>query len=118
MKLIIAGGRDFSNYDLLKAEATKFLAELKASDVEIVSGAARGADLLGEQFAKENRYGLKIFPADWDQYGKYAGYRRNQEMAEYSDSALCFWNGISRGTMHMIGLMEARTVKFLKVVRY
>ena len=50
--------------------------------VKIISGCARGADTLGERFAKEFGLEVKKFPADWDGLGKRAGYVRNAEMAK------------------------------------
>lgn len=68
----------------------------------IVSGGARGADKLGEVYAKDNGYNLRIFPADWNTHGYKAGFLRNEEMAEYADALAAFWDGKSRGTKHMI----------------
>lgn len=71
MKVIIAGSREFSDFALLYSECDKILDGL--SDVEIVSGTARGADKLGEHYAKLKGYQVKQFPADWSK-GKSAGY--------------------------------------------
>lgn len=105
-KLIVAGGRDFNDYDLLKSKLDKLLSN--KTHVEIVSGKARGADSLGEKYAKEKGYKIKEFPADWGKYGRAAGYIRNKEMAEYADGCLCFWDGKSKGTKHMIDLVEEK----------
>ena len=49
-------------------------------------------------------------PANWDLYGKSAGFRRNIEMADYAiaDNSrgilLAFWDGKSKGTKHMIDI--------------
>lgn len=104
MKLIIAGGRDFSDYELLTREVSKLISGVP--DVEIVSGGARGADLLGEHYAIDKGIKVKRFPADWERYGKSAGFRRNAEMAQYADSCICFWDGKSKGTSHMINLAK------------
>ena len=40
--------------------------------------------MLGEQYAKEHGIPLVLFPADWDRYGKRAGYIRNDKMARYA----------------------------------
>lgn len=99
MKTIIAGSRNFNDYDLLEAVL------LKHSDItEIISGCARGADSLGEKFALEHSIPIKKFPADWNTYGKSAGYRRNEQMAYYGDRLIAFWDGQSKGTKHMIDL--------------
>lgn len=113
MKVIIAGGREFTDYEMLKRECNNIFKELNISNPIIVSGLARGADSLGLQFAKENEYEYKCFPADWDSYGKSAGYKRNQQMGEYSDILIAFWDNKSRGTKHMIDVMKKLEKNFL-----
>ena len=109
MKVCVCGSRDFTDYEraskIIYAFFYKFLEGWKVKG-EIVSGCARGADSLGERFAKE--YGLKChrFPADWEKHGKSAGYIRNKEMAEFSDVIIAFWDGKSKGTKHMIDICE------------
>ena len=115
MKLIIAGGRDFSNYDLLCEEVSKIIAGVPG--IEIVSGGARGADLLGEHYAIDKGIPVKRFPADWEKYGKSAGFRRNAEMAKYADWCICFWDGKSKGTGHMINLAKEAGLN-VKIVTY
>lgn len=107
-RIIIAGSRDFNNYKLLEQSLLDFIGSFEHNQIEIISGTARGADRLGEQFSNSMNYNLVRFPADWDKYGKSAGYRRNAEMAKYAseeDGVLfAFWDGQSRGTKHMIDL--------------
>ena len=102
MKVIIAGSRDFDDYEMLR-KYCDFLLQSQ-TDIEVVSGTAKGADQLGEKYATERGYKIKRFPADWDKHGKAAGYIRNEEMAKYADSLIAFWNGNSKGTEHMINL--------------
>lgn len=105
-RVIIAGGRNFSNYRLLKDKCFKILSNKIVTDnVVIISGGARGADMLGERFAKELGLQLLLFPAEWDKYGKSAGYKRNLTMSENADALIAFWDGKSRGTRHMIDIM-------------
>ena len=99
MKVIIAGGRDFDNYELLKEFCDNII---KDDDYEIVSGNAKGADKLGENYSKERNLKLTLFPADWNKYNKAAGMIRNIEMAEYGDMLIAFWDQKSRGTKNMI----------------
>lgn len=101
MKLIVAGSRGFSDYDLLCDRLDYYLRDV-SEPVEIVSGTAAGADRLGERYARERGYGLKLFPADWERYGKSAGYMRNIEMAKYGTHCVCFWDGVSPGTKLMV----------------
>ena len=115
MRVIIAGGRDFNNYELLKERCDYYLKNIK--DVEIVSGTANGTDILGEKYASDKSYPLKQFPADWNNLGRGAGYKRNAQMAEYADALIAFWNGKSKGTKHMIDSAKSKNLK-VRVVRY
>ena len=100
MKVVIAGGREFNNYELLREICDGVIPTLTTP--EIVSGGARGTDKLGEQYSKEKGFDLKIFPADWNKHGKGAGHIRNRQMAEYGDMLIAFWDGESKGTKNMI----------------
>ena len=119
MKLIVAGSRTFDAYLFLEKSIFSFLSELKdkTSEIEIVSGEANGADKLGEEFAKRNQLKCTKFPADWDKYGKSAGYKRNVQMAEYADACIVFWDGISKGTQHMITIAKEHKL-ILKVIQF
>ena len=109
MKIIIAGGRDFDDFDFLCEKVDKILS--RQQEIEIVSGCARGADKLGERYAELRGYPVKRFPADWGNHGRAAGYIRNEEMAEYSDALIAFWDGKSKGTQHMIRIAEEQGLK-------
>jgi len=115
MQVIVAGSRNFTDYQFLSNKLT-YLFSRCASSVGIVSGTARGADRLGERYAAE--YGMRItrFPADWDRYGKSAGYRRNAAMAQFADGLVAFWDGVSPGTGHMVDLARAAGLR-VRVVR-
>ncbi|HSH51850.1 MAG TPA: SLOG family protein [Bacteroidales bacterium] len=104
MRLVIAGSRDINWYHLIRDTFTNLPDYGKFK--EIVSGGARGVDKLGELIAQEFELKLTVMNAKWDQYGKSAGYKRNKEMAKYTDEALIIWDGVSKGTKHMIDLMD------------
>lgn len=109
-RVIIAGGRDFNDYPLLKATMDKLLVNIK-DDITVLCGQARGADTLGERYAKEKGYTVSYYPADWERYGKYAGYLRNEQMAQNADALVAFWDGKSHGTKNMIGLAMQHGLK-------
>lgn len=54
-KVIVAGGRDFNNYKGL-SDSLDYLLKNINDDIQIVCGMARGADRLGERYAKEHGY--------------------------------------------------------------
>jgi len=126
-KLIVAGGRDFDDYDLLSRKLNKIRhtvwSNFLADDLEIVSGTARGADKLGEKWAEENHVPIKRFPANWRPYSdknivdKSAGYKRNEKMAKYGNSLLAAWDGESKGTGHMIDLAKKHGLGVM-ILRY
>ena len=117
-KVIMAGSRGFSNYKLLREQCNKFLREKrKANNIIIVSGHARGADALGDKYAQDEGFALEIYPAQWKKLGKQAGYRRNEQMAEVADALIAFWDGSSKGTKHMIDIMNEKNL-LVRVVEY
>ena len=121
-KVVVAGSRGFNSYaymeEALDQQIMEAMEELDIiDDIEIVSGGAKGADKLGERYAKERGYSLKIFPAEWNKYGKSAGYKRNAQMAEYADMVIVFWDGESKGTKHMIDLADEKQL-YLAINEY
>jgi len=125
LRVIVAGNRDFSDYNLMREQLDMILKDVMPS-VTIVSGRARGADKLGERYADERGLQKALFPADWNNleaegavikqnaYGKYnakAGSERNARMAEYAGAEgqgvlVAFWNGNKGGTYDMIQISK------------
>lgn len=125
LRVIIAGSRDFNDYELLKKSAIEIITKktMLPDLTRIISGCARGADTLGERFANEMGLEISRFIPDWDGLGKRAGYVRNAEMAKFAvedgndGMLIAFWDGKSRGTKHMIDLakrygLEVHVVNF------
>jgi hypothetical protein len=124
VRIIVAGGRDFDDYALLKYALKEYINGLESVDLSqiiIISGTARGADTLGEHFAYNYGIDIRRFPARWDEFGKSAGIIRNCEMANYAGRAMgvlfAFWDGKSRGTKHMIEVAKKRGLE-VHVVEY
>ena len=123
-RVIIAGGRDFNDYDLLVEKVDYYLSTAieQGYKIIVVSGTAKGADKLGEKYASEKGYEIAYFPADWASNGKRAGYLRNQEMSKYAKeqgkgALICFWDGKSRGSKHMIDIAKKDQLH-MRVVNY
>lgn len=116
-KVIIAGCRDFDDYELLKEKCDDFLQDEKKEDVIIISGHASGADALGERYAQERGFQLETYPADWKAHGRAAGSIRNARMASAANALIAFWDGKSRGTKNMIEIATKHNLK-VAVVRY
>lgn len=117
-RVIIAGGRDFSDYELLKRKVLFYTKDVNKDNlIVIVSGKAKGADSLGERLAKEIGWEVMEYPADWDKNGKSAGCIRNTKMAKIADALIAFWDGKSRGTKHMIDTAEKNDL-LVRVINY
>ncbi len=115
MKTIIAGSRSFTNTEFGYEKLEHLFS--KKEPTEIISGGARGADYIGEQFANDLHIPIKRFLPDWDKFGKLAGFRRNEQMAEYADSLVAFWDGKSKGTEHMIRIAREKGLK-IRIVTF
>lgn len=102
MRTIIAGSRNWTDFPRLCRVCDALHAQ--APFTQVISGTAAGADQLGEQWAKSRNIPIVQMPANWDTYGKSAGYHRNEAMAKVADRLVAFWDGQSRGTGHMITL--------------
>lgn len=106
MRLIIAGSRIFNDYGILKGETDAYIEHLRSrgllenDEVIIVSGGAKGADKLGERYAREHGYKCEVYFPDWSE-GKKAGILRNIVMGDTSDACIVFVVNGSKGSLHM-----------------
>lgn len=113
MRILICGGRNFNDTSLVAAALGAVQRKLGIDTV--ISGAARGADRLGEQWAQANGVPVEQYPAQWDVYGKSAGYRRNEQMLREGkpNGVIAFPGGV--GTAHMVRTAKAAGVKVWEV---
>lgn len=111
MKLAVIGSRDFTNYAEMRDALDKIAQHI---DIDlIISGRARGADLLAERYAKERNIQTLIFPADWEKHGRKAGIVRNYDIIRNCDMVVAFWDGKSKGTAHSISVAREQKKKVL-----
>lgn len=114
MKLAIVGTRDYQDYAFFRKQVALFLTDRRPE--LIISGGAPGIDALAERYAREENIPLQVFPADWKQYGKSAGPRRNTEIVAVATHVLALPSSSSVGTYDTIRKAE-RAGKPLHVVR-
>ena len=109
MKVVVAGSRTFHNRQLVFDVLDQWM---RAGEIkEVISGCAAGPDDWAIEWAEQNGVPVDKHPAEWDIYGKSAGFIRNAEMAAIGDILLAFWDGQSKGTKHMIDCMSRKNKK-------
>ena len=101
-KVIIAGSRDITNRTMIRDGMNAAWEEF--GPYEVISGMARGVDSIAASIAANVDIKVYEMPADWDRFGKSAGYKRNESMAQLATHLIAFWDGESKGTKHMIDL--------------
>lgn len=84
-------------------------------DVTIISGGARGVDSAAVDAAKHFGMAYKVWKADWNKYGKSAGFIRNLEIVRDSDIIIAFWDGYSKGTNHVITQAKLQGRKYIVI---
>jgi hypothetical protein len=92
----VGGGRDYNNYARIEAVLRTL------GITELGTGAARGADLLTETWARRNEIDYRGYPAQWHKYGNRAGPIRNRHglMSFAGDLVVALPGGT--GTANMI----------------
>ena len=116
-RVIIAGGRKFNNYSLLKEKCDNILSNVN-DRIVIVCGCADGADLLGEKYAKEKDYIVHYYPANIILYKNINAYFvRNNNMIDNCDALIIFNNGEDKIVIDMINKAKFRNKK-LRIIEY
>ena len=104
MNIAIVGGRDFSDYTLLKERLSRYISIYGVPE-NIVSGGAKGA------------IPLLVFKPDYQKYGRGATLVRNTQIIENADVVFAFWDGQSKGTKDSITKAK-KLQKELHIISY
>lgn len=136
MRLIVAGGRDFKNFEYGFKCIDHMTRDTPKEDITIICGKALGGDTCGEKWYELHKHGgvkIEYFIPDWDdiskpdavikvnkfgkEYNAKAGMDRNHEMGDTGTHLIAFWNNVSKGTKDMINYMT-KLGKHVKVFNY
>ena len=112
-KVIIADGRDFDDYEYMSTKLNELFKDQNMFNnkaIKVISGMAKGADTLGIQYADENKLTKILFPANWKEYPRIAGFLRNNDMLSIATHLITFWDGKSSGTKHMIEIAQMKGI--------
>lgn len=97
MIVLISGSREYPKLELVK----KIVDDLPC-DTILLNGRAMGVDNVARNQALFNDIIVQDFPADWNRYGRRAGFLRNHIMVDLAEYVICFWDGKSHGTKDVI----------------
>lgn len=110
MKLAIIGSREFCDWELFTEGITRILEQEGKLPILVVSGGARGADRMGEKWAKDNGIKTLVFKPEWGKHGKRAGLIRNADIIENATHVLAFPSESGSGTQHALGLAKEKNL--------
>ena len=115
VRLIVAGSRTFTDYDLMCEVLDDFVKDF--NDVIIIEGEAwKGADKLAKQYAKDRGYLFIPVPAKWKDgpdgiVDMGAGHKRNTAMAKIANRAVVFVDMTVKSTGSRDMLKKAKQYK-------
>jgi hypothetical protein len=115
-RLLISGSRTYQDQVQFETFLNEHIKKLGVSMNDIVfisGGASKGADAFIEAMCKDNEHmHVIVYPADWDKHKKSAGYIRNNEMVAISSQMVVWWDGVSKGTKHVIDAAKDASIRF------
>lgn len=112
-KVIVAGGRDFEDYEYMSAKLDELFwlsDNFDENPIKIISGMAEGADMLAIRYADEHELTKILFPANWKSHPRMAGILRNEDMLTIATHLVAFWDGKSHGTKHIIDIAREKGI--------
>lgn len=126
MRVIVCGSRDYNRitpmYPLLNGLSQPLIS--LGFEFVVISGAANGADSLAADWAERTIGATSLeFPAQWNVYGKRAGYIRNQQMLDEGkpDLVVAFYGllpvdrPLSKGTAMMCDIAREAGVEVWEI---
>lgn len=102
MRVLVCGGRDFENAELLDRKVREAIGHVRMTPPVIIHGGAKGADTLAGDWAKVNGVECEVYPADWSKNGRAAGSIRNRQMIVEGRPDVVVALPGGRGTQNMV----------------
>ena len=116
--VIIAGSQSFDDYALFEEKCSQTLSEkIKTHNVIILAGTSYRTQNLIQKFSYENNLIVVPYDAEWEKYGRDAGYKSNEKMIKIADALIAFWDGQSKYTEDLIKSAKNNGLK-VKVITF
>ena len=114
--VVVAGGEDFNNYELLEEKLNTLLSK-RTERIVIVSTSESGAASQAVEYGTNNDIRVVDIPVLYWEYGNKAEEMRNATMINLADAVVCFSNGESTNTNHLIKLAKEYSTP-IRVINY
>jgi hypothetical protein len=114
-RVIVTGDQDFYDYQLFYSKLNTLLSHKE--NVVILANTERGAMGLAVKYAKQNGMLISYYPLTWKNGSTPLIYERNEQMAKNADACVCFWDGESNITKHMIDTAKSMQIP-VRVINY
>lgn len=123
MRVLITGSRDWLDKERIWADldmiycSTPSMIDYQMEKLVVVNGAAQGADEMSTLWVKDAMedglyVALERYPAEWNKFGKRAGYIRNAKMIETRpDLCLAYIRNDSKGATMCAKLAQAAGIE-------
>ena len=114
MRVLVCGGREYQDWQTVRKTLSQLHTDYTIT--HIIQGGAKGADTFSKQWAAMYQVPSTQFSAKWNQYGKRAGYLRNQEMLVKGkpDLVVAFPGG--NGTAMMVRIAKEAGVTVMEML--
>ena len=118
MRVLVTGSRDWDDYDAVEKALFNIEEDWTTLPTLVSGGCPTGADRMAEGIASNLRWDLEVYPADWEAYGRRAGFVRNAEMVKLgADVCLAFIKGNSRGATMTADLAEKAGIPVIRFTK-
>jgi len=102
MKLAVVGSRTFLNRNTVFCILLEYHKHYGDNLTIVSGGCPRGPDRFAEEFAELYDIPTEIYPANWNEHGRAAGFIRNSDIVNACDEVIAFWDRKSNGTKDTI----------------
>ena len=110
--IMVCGSRGYQN----KQAVTDWASHLDPDNILIHGNCPNSPDVWAGDAAAKIGIIIGKFSANWDYFGKRAGYMRNYVLVDIADTVVVFWDGESKGTKNVIDY-AVKVNKPLEVIR-
>lgn len=109
LRVLVCGSRTWEDIAPIYSYLTGLIGEYPSQRIRVAHGAAQGADTVGASAAEALGLDVEAYPAQWDLYGKRAGFLRNAQMIDEFQPHLVLAlseHPITKGTQHTVNLAK------------